>query len=62
MMDERRKSPSKEAKAQRGSKQLKVTQTRSSSEGVITTRRGDQQKEVFVGVYALKSNLMACHK
>ena len=45
-MDERRKSPSKEVEAQRGSKQPRVTQTKSSSEGAITTWNGDQQMEV----------------
>ena len=42
VMDERRKSPSKEAEAQKGSKQPRVTQTRSSSEGAITIGRDDQ--------------------
>ena len=41
VMDERRTSPSKEAEAQRGGKQAKVIQTRSSSEGAITERRAD---------------------
>ena len=46
VMDERRKSPSKEVEAQKGSKQPRVMQTRSSSKGAITIRKGDQQMEV----------------
>ena len=47
-MDERRRSPSKEAKAERGGKQAKVIQMRSSSEGAITERKTNQQAEVLV--------------
>ena len=41
VMDKRRTSPSKEAEAQRGGKQAKVIQMRSSSEGVVTKRRAN---------------------
>lgn len=41
VMDERRKSPSKEVKAQRGGKHAKAVQTKSYIEGAITTRRSD---------------------
>ena len=43
VMEERRNLPSKEAEAQRGGKQAKAMQIRSSSKGAITDRRGDQQ-------------------
>ena len=45
-MEERRNLPSKEVEAQRGAKQARVMQTRSSSEDAITDRRGDQQAEI----------------
>ena len=47
MKEERRNLPSKEAEGQRGGKQARVVQTRSSSEGAITDRRGDHQTEVL---------------
>ena len=46
MKEERRNLPSKEAEVQGGGKQARVVQTRSSSEGAITDRRGDHQTEV----------------
>ena len=46
MKEERRNLPSKEAEVQGGDKQARVVQTRSSSEGAITDRRGDHQTEV----------------
>ena len=48
VMDERRRSPSKEAEAERGGKQAKVIQMRSFSEGAITERKTNQQAEVLV--------------
>ena len=45
-MEEGRNLPSKEVEAQRGGKQARVMQTRSSSEGAITDRRGDQQAKI----------------
>ena len=45
-MEERRNLPSKEVEAQRGGKQARVMQTRSSSEGAITDRRSDQQAKI----------------
>ena len=47
MIEERRNLPPREAEAQRGGKQARVMQTRSSSEGAITNRKGDQQAEVL---------------
>ena len=46
MKEERRNLPSKEAEVQGGGKHARVVQTRSSSEGAITDRRGDHQTEV----------------
>ena len=43
VMDDRRKSLSRKVEAQRGGKQAKVIQTRSSSKGAIIERRIDQQ-------------------
>ena len=45
-MEEKRNPPPKEAKVQKGGKQAKVMQIRSSNEVVIIDRRGDQQTKV----------------
>ena len=47
VMEERKNLPLKEVEAQRGGKQARVMQTRSSNEGAIIDRRGDQQTEVL---------------
>lgn len=52
-MEERRNLPSKEVEAQRGAKQARVMQTRSSSEGAIIYRRGDQQTKVLAWALSL---------
>ena len=46
MIEERRTAQSKESEQQRGGKQARVTQTRSSKEKAIVERRGDHQVEV----------------
>ena len=47
VMEERKNLPPKEAEPYKGGKYARVTQTRSSSEGVIVYRKGDHQIEVL---------------
>ena len=47
VMEERKNLPPKEAEPYKRGKYARVTQTRSSSEGVIVYRRGDHQIEVL---------------
>ena len=52
-MEERKNLPLKEVEAQKGGKQARVMKTRSSNEGAIIDRRGDQKTEVLAWAPAL---------